>query len=70
MSAKSTVRMAQPELSRSFCHQPKSKVERLIQAEGDICICNRCVALCFDVLSKEGVDMSGWRRPTPPTEED
>jgi ATP-dependent protease Clp ATPase subunit len=45
-------------LSCSFCHQPKSKVEKLIVGEGRIAICNHCVALCYEVLRKEGLDMT------------
>jgi hypothetical protein len=51
--------------SCSFCHQPKSKVEKLIQGEDGVSLCNRCVALCYDVLHKEGVDMTSWRKSTP-----
>ncbi len=50
--------MAQFEDSCSFCHQPKSKVEKLIQGEGGVAICNRCIAFCYDTLRQEGVDVS------------
>ena len=50
--------MAQSEESCSFCHQPKSKVEKLILGEDGVSICNRCVALCYDTLRREGVDVS------------
>lgn len=57
--------MAQPEESCSFCHQPKSKFEKLMVGEDGVSICNRCIALCYDALCREGVDMSSWRRPAP-----
>jgi ATP-dependent protease Clp ATPase subunit len=50
--------MAQPEHSCSFCHQLESKVDKLIHGEDGISICNRCVAVCYDTLRKEGVDVS------------
>jgi hypothetical protein len=56
-------RMAQPETPCSFCHQPNSKVEKLVEGEDGICICNRCVARFYWVLRKAGVDMTTWRRP-------
>jgi ATP-dependent protease Clp ATPase subunit len=57
--------MAEPEWKCSFCRQSKSKVEKLILGENGVSICNRCVALCYDVLCKEGVDMASWRHPAP-----
>jgi ATP-dependent protease Clp ATPase subunit len=42
----------------SFCRQPKSKVVKLIAGEGQVAICNYCVALCYDVLRREGVNMT------------
>jgi ATP-dependent protease Clp ATPase subunit len=51
----------------SFCHQPKSKVVKLIAGDGEIAICNYCVALCYDVLRREGVDMT--LREQPPKNE-
>jgi len=54
--------MSESEESCSFCHQPKSEVERVIQADDGAVICNRCVALCYDVLIGEGVDMFRWRK--------
>ena len=50
--------MSDPEPTCSFCHQPKSKVVKLIAGEGQAAICNYCVALCYDVLRREGVDMT------------
>jgi ATP-dependent protease Clp ATPase subunit len=58
--------MTQPERTCSFCHQPQSKVEKLIEGYKGVTICNRCVALSYDVLCGEGVDMSSWRRAEPP----
>jgi len=56
--------MAQPDTLCSFCHQPNSKVEKLVEGVGnDICICNRCVARFYWALRKGGVDMTTWRRP-------
>jgi ATP-dependent protease Clp ATPase subunit len=51
----------------SFCHQPRSKVSKLIIGERGIAICNHCVALCYDVLRDEGVDMT--LRDQPPEHE-
>jgi hypothetical protein len=53
--------MSESKESCSFCHQPKSKVERVIQTD-DGAVSNRCVALCYDLLIGEGVDMSMWRK--------
>ena len=52
---------AMPSMSEptcSFCHQPGSKVGKLIAGAGQVAICNHCVALCHDVLSRGGVDMN------------
>jgi hypothetical protein len=55
--------MAKPETPCSFCNQPNSKVEKLVEGiENDVCICNRCVARFYWVLRKAGVDMTTWRR--------
>ncbi len=42
----------------SFCHQPKSKVRKLIAGEGQLAICNYCVVLCYEVLRREGIDVT------------
>jgi len=42
----------------SFCHQPGSKVEKLIAGEGGIAICNRCVRLSYEAFRQQGVDMT------------
>ena len=61
-----TTHMTEPENSCSFCGQPKSKVEKLVAGQDGANICNRCVALCYDVLRQEGVDISSWRRAEQP----
>jgi hypothetical protein len=50
--------MAPIEDSCSFCHQPKSKVEKLIRGDNGVAICNRCVAFCYDTFGQAGVDVS------------
>jgi hypothetical protein len=50
--------MEQAATSCSFCHQPQSKVEKLVQADDGVAICNRCVAFYYDVLRREGIDVS------------
>ena len=55
--------MAKPDTQCSFCHQPNSKVEKLVERLDGICICNRCVALFYWELRKAGVDMTRWREP-------
>jgi hypothetical protein len=46
--------MSETEPSCSFCHQPQSKVRKLIASDSAVHICNYCVALCHRVLVKEG----------------
>jgi len=55
--------MSESEPTCSFCHQPKSKVGKLIQGEGQVAICNYCVALCYDVIRRESVDMTLHEQP-------
>jgi ATP-dependent protease Clp ATPase subunit len=50
--------MNESEPTCSFCHQPKSRVGKLIVGTGQVAICNYCVALCCDVLRQEGFDMT------------
>jgi ATP-dependent protease Clp ATPase subunit len=50
--------MNDPEPTCSFCHQPKSKVLKLLVGDGQTALCNYCVALCYNVLRREGVDMT------------
>jgi ATP-dependent protease Clp ATPase subunit len=59
--------MNDPEPTCSFCHQPKSKVGKLISGDGQVAICNHCVAVCYDVLRREGFDMT--LRDQPPKDE-
>jgi ATP-dependent Clp protease ATP-binding subunit ClpX len=33
-----------------FCGKDQTKVKRLIAAPNGICICNKCVFICVDVL--------------------
>ncbi|HSQ97777.1 MAG TPA: ATP-dependent Clp protease ATP-binding subunit ClpX [Rickettsiales bacterium] len=39
-------------LSCSFCGKPQSEVKKLIAGPG-VCICEECVALCYDVVKHE-----------------
>ena len=46
--------MADQEAFCSFCDQPSSKVKKLIANKSGVHICNYCVALCYDVMLREG----------------
>ena len=37
----------------SFCGKPQQQVRRLIAGPGGIYICNECIALCNEILTKE-----------------
>jgi len=52
--------MSVQEPSCSFCHRAKSKVQKIIAGDGGVYICNYCIALCYRVLIKEGVDMTTY----------
>ena len=55
--------MSDTEPSCSFCHRLKSRVGRLIASDGGAYICNYCVAVCYEVLVKEGVDVALQTKP-------
>ncbi len=48
----------QEELHCSFCGKPQDAVKKLIAGPG-VFICNECVELCNDILSKEQTDDLG-----------
>jgi ATP-dependent protease Clp ATPase subunit len=52
------------EPSCSFCNQPRSKNQKIIVGDAGVCICERCIALCYEVLRKEGVDLTIYTRRT------
>lgn len=39
----------------SFCGRSNTDVQRLIAGKNGVAICNRCVRLCEEILSEEGV---------------
>ena len=43
------------ELRCSFCGKSESQVMRLLRQQGGCCICEECVALCFQMLVEEDV---------------
>jgi ATP-dependent protease Clp ATPase subunit len=55
--------MSESEPTCSFCHKPRSKVAKLIVGDGQIAICDRCVAYCFEILRREGIDMTLHEQP-------
>lgn len=44
--------------SCSFCDRAQAEVRRLIVGRNDVAICDRCVRLCEEILSEEGVTSS------------
>jgi hypothetical protein len=42
----------------TFCREPLSTVDKLIESEHGAAICNRCVALCYEAMRKAGADLT------------
>ncbi len=47
------------------CGQPKDQVPKLIIGRHGA-ICSHCIAFCYDLLVKEGFDMSEYRKGKVP----
>ncbi|MDR2435791.1 MAG: ATP-dependent Clp protease ATP-binding subunit ClpX [Puniceicoccales bacterium] len=47
----------------SFCGRSQFEVKRLIAGDGGVFICDRCVAMCMDALSKEFPGDAQYRDP-------
>jgi len=48
-----------------FCRRSSAEVQKLIVPSGDdFGICDRCVVLCYDILRREGVDLTPQPEPT------
>jgi ATP-dependent Clp protease ATP-binding subunit ClpX len=50
--------------SCSFCGQTKSEVEKLIVGQ-NVAICDYCVALCYEALKREGIDLQVNKKANP-----
>jgi ATP-dependent protease Clp ATPase subunit len=47
-----------------FCRRSNTEVQKLIIPSGEkFGICDRCVVLCYEVLRKEGVDLTPQPQP-------
>lgn len=41
------------ELRCSFCNVPRAEAKKIIVGPGNVCICDRCVALCIGILKSD-----------------
>jgi hypothetical protein len=48
----------------TFCREPLSNVDRMIESQHGAAICNRCVALCYDAMRAAGADLTTPGEPS------